>query len=227
MAGAALAQSFEVASVKLNTVPERNTMTVLPGGERLRVVNFPFLWLISEAYHVPSRQISGLPEAMSTQSYNIDAKADRPVNREQMVGMLRSLLEDRFKLVVPRETRDMKVQALVAAKGGAKLDENHDGAELFMDRIGQSKYGFRNVPMTLFADALSNWVDATVVDRTGLKGSYDFTVEVRLDRSAREQDPNAPSVNTALEEQLGLRLESRKGPAEMLVIEHIERPSGN
>jgi uncharacterized protein (TIGR03435 family) len=224
---AVFGQSFEVASVKLNAVSALTSMTQLPGGERFKVRNMPPLWLIGAAYNVPNRQISGFPQWMLTESYDIDAKAEHPVNREQMLGMLRTLLEDRFKLVVRRETKDIKAYALVVAKGGPKFDENRDGAELFMDRTGQSKWTFHNMPMTLLTNVLSAWVDDTVVDRTGLKGNYDFELEVWLPHAERPQDPNAPSVYTALQEQLRLKLESRKGPVELLVIEHVERPSGN
>ena len=226
----AYGQSFEAASVKLNTVAMPNAVTILPGGERLRVTNFPLLWLIGEAYRVPNRQISGLPEAMGRECYDIDAKAEHPVNREQMMAMLRHLLEDRFKLAVRRETKEIKAYALVVAKGGPKLDENHDGAALFMDRIGRSKWGFHNMPMTLLANVLSSWAGDTVVDQTGLKGSYDFTLEVQMESSGPGEpapDPNAPDVFRAVQEQIGLKLESRKGPVEMLIIDHFERLSGN
>lgn len=221
----ASAQSFEVASVKVNTVPALNTMTRMPGGERLLVTNFPLLWLIGEAYHVPNRQIIGLPDFR--EDYDIEAQADHPVSRDQMMVMLQHLLEDRFKLVVHRETKEMKAQALVVAKGGPKFQENQDRAAYFMERTGASKFTFRNVPITLFANALSAWVDDTVVDQTGLKGNYDFELSVRLERTQNPQDPNAPSVYTALQEQLGLKLESRRGPVQMLVIDHIEKLSGN
>ncbi len=105
--------------MKLNTARGLATMTVLPGGERLVARNMPLIWLIGEAYRVPNRQISGLPE-MATENYDIEAKAERPVSRAQMMLMLRSLLEDRFKLVVRRETKEMSAHVLVVAKGGAK-----------------------------------------------------------------------------------------------------------
>jgi len=226
------AQSFEVASIKPTTVARQNfAITCLPGGERLRVTNISPLWLIGAAYNVPVRQISGLPEEVEKDNYDIEAKADHPVNRQQMMLLLRHLLEDRFKLVVRRETKEMKAQVLVVAKGGPKLDENQDGAEMFMDGIDRSKnkYGFRNVPMSVFVSALSNWVDDVVIDGTGLTEAYDFTVQYTLERPGKEPrgDPNGPSIYAALQEQLGLKLESRKVPVEMLVIQHIEKLSGN
>jgi uncharacterized protein (TIGR03435 family) len=228
----ACGQSFEVASVKLTTVPRQGfAITCLPGGERLRVTNIAPLWLIGAAYNVPVRQISGLPEEVAKDNYDIEAKAEHPVTRQQMMVMLRKLLEDRFKMVVRRETKEMKAQVLVAAKGGPKLDENQDGAEMFMDGIDRdkNKYGFRNVPMSTFVSGLANWVDDVVVDATGLAGTYDFTVQFTLARTGKETrgDPNGPSIYAALQEQLGLKLESRKVPVEMLVIDNIEKPAGN
>jgi hypothetical protein len=88
--GLVFGQSFEVASVKLNTARGQATMTSLPGGERLVARNMPLVWLIGEAYLVPNRQISGLPDGMATENYDIEAKAERPVSRAQMMLMLRS-----------------------------------------------------------------------------------------------------------------------------------------
>jgi uncharacterized protein (TIGR03435 family) len=227
MAGLGLGQSFEVASVKPNTDWGPNTLTCLPGGERFRVRNMPLLFIIGAAYNVPNRQISGMLEKTALEDYDIEAKADRPASREQMMGMLRDLLEDRFKLKVRRETREMKAQALLVAKTGAKLDQNRDGAELFMDRIGRNKWGFRNMPMPMFANVLSSWVDDTVVDQTRLPGTYNFTIEAALERAGQPTaDPSGPSLRMALE-GLGLRLESKKMPVEILVVDHIERLSGN
>ena len=228
-------QSFEVASVKLNTARGQATMTLLPGGERLVARNMPLVWLIGEAYLVPNRQISGLPDGMATENYDIEAKAERPVSRAQMMLMLRSLLEDRFKLVVRRETKEISAHVLVIAKGGARMNENQDGGELAMRKISGNKMSYHNMPMSLFANVLAGSVDDTVVDGTGLKGSFDFTLEYyagpggRGVQEGREPapDPSGPSLEVALQAQLGLRLESRKGPVEILMVEHVERLSGN
>ncbi len=232
-AAALNAQSFEAASVKVNTARGLASMTVLPGGERLVARNMPLIWLIGEAYRVPNRQISGLPDGFG--NYDIEAKSDRPVSRSQMMVMLRSLLEDRFKLSVRRETKEIKAYVLVVAKGGPKIDENRDGAELAMRKISGNKMSYHNMRMSLFANVLSGAVDDTVVDGTGLTGSYDFTLEYYSGpggvgvKEGREPapDPNGASLEAALRDQLGLRLESRKGPVEMLVVERIQKLSGN
>jgi uncharacterized protein (TIGR03435 family) len=228
------AQSFEVASVKLSKAQTRSTMAVLSGGERLVARNMPLNWLIGEAYRVPNRLISGPPDGMGTENYDIEAKAERPVSRAQMMLMLRSLLEDRFKLVVRRETKELNARLLVVAKGGAKMVENQDGADLAITKVTGNKTRYHNMPMSLFANVLAG-SDDTIVDQTGLQASYDFTLEYYAGpggigvKEGREPAPdqNGPSLETALQEQLGLRLESLKGPVEMLVVEHIERLSGN
>jgi uncharacterized protein (TIGR03435 family) len=233
LAGLAPAQSFEVASLKLSKPPARSTITILPGGERLVARNMPLLWLIGQAYGVPNRLISGLDDVKET--YDIEAKADHPVPREQIMRMLRTLLEDRFRLKVRRETKELSAHVLVVAKGGPKLDENRDGGDLGIKKITGNKTAYRNIPMSLFANILSMAVDDAVVDATGLKASYDFTLDYYYGpggqgvREGREPAPdaNGASIYTALQEQLGLKLEARKGPVEMLVVEHIERPTGN
>ena len=234
-AGLLCAQSFEVASVKLSQAQARSSMSVLPGGERFVARNMPLNWLIGEAYRVPNRQISGLPSGMETETYDIEAKAEHPVSRAQTMLMLRSLLEDRFKLVVRRETKELSAQVLLVAKGGPKMDENRDSADLAITKVTGNKTRYHNMAMSLFANVLAG-SDDTIVDQTGLTGSYDFTLDYFHGgpvgsgvKEGREPapDPNGPSLQTALREQLGLRLESRKGPVEMLVVEHIERLSGN
>lgn len=227
-------QSFEVASVKLSKGQSLPVMGPLPGAERFMARNMPLVWVIGEAYQVSNHQISGVPDGMRTEPYDIEAKAERPSSRAQMTLMLRNLLEDRFKLVVRRETKELNARVLVIAKGGAKLDENQDGGDLAITKINGNKTQYHNMPMSLFANVLAG-ADDTIVDQTGLKGSYDFTLDYYRGpggkgvEEGREPAPdaNGPSLETALREQLGLRLESRKGPVEVLVIEHIERPQGN
>jgi uncharacterized protein (TIGR03435 family) len=228
-------QGFEVASLKATKTPSPPTLTVLPGGERLLARNMPLLWLIGAAYGVPNRQITGLPAGMAAEGYDIEAKADGPVRRERMMVMLRSLLEDRFQLAVKRETREIKAYVLVVAKGGARLDENRDGLEMGMRKITGNKMNYHNMPMSMFANVLAGAVDDTVVDGTGMKGNYDFTLEYYAGPGGRgvaegreaPPDANGPALSTALREQLGLRLEPRQGPVEVLVVDRIERVSGN
>jgi uncharacterized protein (TIGR03435 family) len=234
MALTACGQSFEVASVKVGRPPARSSFGPLPGGERYRAVNAPLNWLISEAYGVSIRQISGLPQTSSGDGYDIEAKADHPVNHDEMMAMLRTLLEDRLKLVVRRETKEMKAYVLIVAKGGAKMEESPGGG-MVIQKVNASRTVYANMSMPVLANLLMFPLDDTVVDQTGLRGVYNFTLNYMPERlgpgvlEGREPgpDPNAPSLTTALQQQLGLKLESRKATVDMLVIEHIEKLSGN
>jgi uncharacterized protein (TIGR03435 family) len=226
--------AFEAASVRLSKdVRVSPSIGPSPGGERFAARNMPLLWLIATAHGVSIRQVSGLPETFPYKSYDIQAKSTQPASREQMMRMLQSLLEDRFKLRLHRQSKDLTVYVLRAGKGGPKLEENRDGAELEARKTSGSKSTYRNFPMSLFANILSGAVDDTVVDQTGLTGSYDFTFEYTPERvgqgvkDGREPAPNpdGPSIFTALQEQLGLKLESEKTTVEFLVVDHIEEPT--
>ncbi len=229
--------AFEVASVRLSTdVTRKASMGSAPGGERF-TAHMPLLWLITSAYDVSIRQVSGLPNSLSSKNYDIEATCGQPASREQMMRMLQTLLEDRFKLRLRHETKDLNVYLLTAVKGGPKLEENKNGADLEARNSGVGRESYRNFPMSLFANILSGArdVDDTVVDKTGLTGSYDFALEYtpeRVGQGAKDgheaaPNPGGPSLFTALREQLGLELNRQKVPVELLVIDHIEEPSDN
>jgi uncharacterized protein (TIGR03435 family) len=151
--------------------------------------------------------------------------------------MLRALLAERFKLVSHRETRQVPVYGLHVARGGHKLrarSESDGGAPLSMLFQGANLPG-RNVPMSLLADGLQKAVlDRPVVDKTGLQGTFDFDLSWRPDASQfggrgatmpAASDPDRADIFTALQEQLGLRLQSESGPATVIVVDSVEKPS--
>jgi uncharacterized protein (TIGR03435 family) len=229
--------AFEVASVRLSTdVTRKASMGPAPGGKRF-TAHMPLLWLIASAYDVSIRQVSGLPSSLSSRNYDIEATCGQPASREQMMRMLQTLIGDRFKLRLRHETKELTVYVLTVAKGGPKLNENTNGADLEARNSGVGRESYRNFPMSLFANILSGArdVEDTVVDKTGLTASYDFTLEYTPERvgpGAKDghepaPNPDGPSLFTALREQLGLELNRQKTPVDLLVIEHIEEPSGN
>jgi uncharacterized protein (TIGR03435 family) len=228
--------AFEVASIKLSVDATRKpSIGPSPGGERFTARNMPLLWLISYAYDVSIRQISGLPKSFSSNSYDIEAKLAQRASREQMMMMLQTLIEDRFKLRLRHESKEVNAYVLTVAKGGPKLDENTSGAELEARNSGAGRESYRNFPMPIFANILAAHLEDTVVDKTGLTSSYDFKLEFRPE-SATEgaKDGHEPAANlegsslfTALREQLGLELTRQKVAVELLIIDHIEDPSGN
>jgi uncharacterized protein (TIGR03435 family) len=228
--------AFEVASVRPNrTVGGRASAEVSPGGERFTATNTSLGALIVIAYGVTPRQVSPL-DSISHEKYDIQAKADRAVSRDQMLRMLQALLADRFKLKIRREMRELPAYALVVGKHGTKLHLSEQQLPWTLSRArGYEPKGgrmiFESESMPDFVSVLSTLVvvGRMVVDQTGLKGNYDFeltfTPPDRLTDPATS--PDAPSIFTAVQEQLGLRLEPQRAPVEFLVIEHVERPSEN
>ena len=205
------------------------------GGERFTMTNLPLGALILVAYDITVRQLSGPGEFLS-QRYDISARTEHPVEMADRLRMLQALLADRFSLTVRRERKVVPVYALAVGKHGPKLRESEptEGAVNNLhipSRVGGAEvrggYVFRNESMDDFAWALSRMAgigDRVVVDGTGLNGTYDF--ELMFDRDGAAAREN-PSIFTALEEQLGLKLESKKAPVEFLVVDHLERPSEN
>lgn len=235
--------TFEVASIKpSNSADDRVSFRITPGG-RVAINNGSAKMLIMMAYNLKPHQLEGGPNWLDSEKYDITAKAEGPDNPDQLKVMMQSLLADRFKLTFHRETREMPVYALVPGKNGPKLHtaEVSDGKGRRF-RIGRGQIELLGADMAGLADALSNVVGRAVLDRTSIAGNYDFKLEWTPDESenpilkgppngregaAPAPDAAGPSVFTAIQEQLGLKLETQKGPVEVMVIDHIERASEN
>ena len=227
---------FEVASVKTNKTGQREGGITAIGGGRFRATNIPFKILLATAYDVNFEQISGGPDWLDSERYDVEAKPDRLATSQQIHLMLQKLLAERFGLVLRRETKEMPVFALLPEKGISKI-RVHDGPEVdFGIRPGEEgQVVFTGVSMPRFCQFLSIRLSKTVVDKTGLVGVYDFDLAWAPDESQRDEGPDRPprpdplgaSIFTAVREQLGLKLASEKGPVEFLNITHVERPSEN
>jgi uncharacterized protein (TIGR03435 family) len=263
----ATAFEYEVASIKPNKSSDiKSKFWFRRDGLSATGVNLQTL--IGFAYGVQGFQISGVPDSLKSEKYDVEAKADRSVvdqlqklNREQgrlaVQHMLQALLANRFRLSVHTETKDLPVYALVKLKTGPKFQEAKPGdaypngikgpdgvggaGMMRMDRgvlIGQG------VPLETLVAQLSHQLGRTVVDQTGLTSKYDFTLQWTPDEgqgamfkaaeggpsgsnSAFTAESSGPSIFTALQEQLGLKLEPQKGPVEMIMVDHVERPSEN
>jgi len=155
---------------------------------------------------------------------------------------MQRLLADRFKLAIHRETKEMTIYALLAGKNISKLHPAADGGDgqKSQFRIGRGQLNLQSSTMAQLADALSKMVGRNVIDRTGIPGSFDIKLEWTPDPSeggvrgpdGPKEDTAAvadtgPSIFTAIQEQLGLKLEGQKGPVEVVVIDHVEKASGN
>jgi uncharacterized protein (TIGR03435 family) len=262
--------TFEAAIVKPSL--ELGFMRVRPSPGRLTATASVRL-LMENAYGVQPFQIAGGPDWIDSDQYEVEAKADGAASRDQLFLMLQSLLEDRFHLKVHRETTEVPVFALVAARNGLKLAGPQDGSCIDPDRDpapdwagngdrlpppGQSqprlaRCGSANIilqpsgariqggkiTMAEFARVLAMALGRTVVDKTGFAKSFDVRLDFLPDESTAALPPpppgsasassglSGPSVFSAIQEQLGLRLESTRGPAEVLVVDHVEKPSEN
>jgi bla regulator protein BlaR1 len=204
--------------------------------------------LLDLAYNLPvgSRgRIIGAPDWVASQSdrYELVAKIEASLfatmqtmtpaqQRDQVALMEQSLLADRFHLKLHFESREMPVYALVLAKGGPKLTAAENGEASRLSNL-ENEQGSEMTARAVTLDELSRSPllrtgGRPVIDQTGLKGTYNFTLKWRADQSAaQENTSDAPSLFTAIEEQLGLKLVPSKAPIEVIVIDHIERPSEN
>lgn len=233
---------------------------LMPGGG-LRASNVTLRLLLTLAYDVRDFQISGGPPWLDTQLYDIQARAgnapetpagpdavrnmtdeQRKTFQEQMRERLRGLLADRFQLAVHRESKEQQVYSLEIAKGGPKLQEaTTTGPASGRVRMGRGELTGDGVAMEFIVQVLSTQVRRPVLDKTGLKGKYDFKLTFTPDgpqgfgpgpppagvEPPPPPDPNGPTIYTAVQEQMGLALKSEKRPVDMIVIDRVEKASEN
>ena len=244
-AGAQRAEpSFEVASIKVNTNPQSPTFYQAKN-DRLSIGNVRLRMLVSLAYEVDPAQIGGAPDWIDTDRYDIIAKAATPFAPEtQWRGMLRTLLAERFRLRVKRDAQPAPLLALVRTRQDGPLgkglrrsvttcEELTKASPPPVDACGlvaanrvadTGRMSVRGLPMEMLARLLSGEAGQPVRDETGLTGSFDWDLMFAV-RRLPETELSAPSMFTALQEQLGLKLESRRGTRDVIVVEHVERPS--
>ena len=219
--------AFEVASIK-PTPRERQyrlRTDYCHDGGRFSVGGTPVLWSLEYAFHLRDYQISGIPDWLNSfdSAYDMEGIPASPVGHEECRLMVQSLFLERFKLAVHRERKESPVYFLIAVKKGTKLREGGgvklNGAVQFVSGRPQWPDGWTTPEL---ANYLSEFAGRPVVDQTGLAGSYG----IALDFSRADGD-GRPSIFTAVQEQLGVKLEPGKAPVEKVVIDHIEKPSAN
>jgi uncharacterized protein (TIGR03435 family) len=237
--------SFEVATIKPSAPDQRGKGFGFPG-DRFRTRNTNLNDLIAFAYGLHAKQIVDAPPWFGTDLYDIEAKPDvegRP-NQKQMQTMLQKLLADRFKLTFRHDTRELAVYVIRVGSGGPKMTKTtsaeNDPSAFFFRALGDLTV--RNQSMKDFATWMQSGVmDKPVVDETELKDRYDFQLKWTPDESQFAQfrgtgtvvpppsdDPKAPpNLYTAMQEQLGLKMGPAKFPDDVIVIDHVEKPSEN
>lgn len=242
---AAPAPVFDVAAIHPH-IPEpheHNSIWSSPTGGDFKAENLSLVELIHWAYEMPETRILGAAAWANSTYFDIDAKADPSIDqqlqnltsdagRKQKEKMVQALLADRFGLVVHLETRELPIYALVVAKGGPKLGAVRETGSYVNTGNGRIEVQMSNSVAAL-AEELSKVAGRDVVDQTGIAGRYNLKLHWTQDDASEPQLLNGapvdsgPSLFTALEEQLGLKLEPAKGPVQVLVIDHVEMPSAN
>jgi uncharacterized protein (TIGR03435 family) len=208
------------------------TVRLNPGG-RWVGRTIPVTLLIQEGFDVRQSQISGGPSWIGGERFDIEAKPESSAaggpSPEALSLMFQSLLTSRFHLEYHRETKDVQAYSLAIGKHGIKMKESEASADAKPSMsVGPNRFKAVAMPMQMLANTLSRYLGRLVVDETGLKGSYDVTLEWAADASLTDAGSSGgPSIFTAVQEQLGLALDSKKVPVQMFVIDRLERPDAN
>jgi uncharacterized protein (TIGR03435 family) len=228
-------REFEVASIKPSDPHSTPTRTIRTSGRDV-YASVTVLILMIAAYDVQNYQIAGAPSWLGNQFYEIAAKADgeSTPTQAELRQMFQKLLADRFQLKIHRETRELPVYALIVGKDGPLMRESSPDTRYSRMIPGTGQWKVSKVDMARLARDLTREVGRTVVDLTGLTGYYDFTLEWTPEQAspptadgAALPNSGGPSIFTAVQQQLGLKLESRKHPIDLLIIDHVEKPSAN
>ncbi|HWB83844.1 MAG TPA: TIGR03435 family protein [Bryobacteraceae bacterium] len=236
--------TFEVASVKPQRWTGNGGVGVFVHGDTLDAEHVSIFDLVMFAYDLREVQISGGPSWIrsgllsTSELYQVMAKAsagEAPPPMQVFQQMLQALLADRFKLQVHHVQKELPIYNLVVNKGGPKLKENHSDAKSYFRSSSYGRFSIRIVAthMTmqqLIDQQLGGATDRPVFDKTGLTAAYDFTLEFIVENLPPGQEAGfneAPALVTAVQEQLGLKLEPARASFDTIIIDHVERPTEN
>ncbi len=236
------APAFDVASVKASQPGQpgqpgpgggrgrRDNIQVSPGTVTMRNVSLKSS--IRWAWHVSEFQVSG-PDWLDSERYEIAGKAPGPATEEQLRLMMQTLLRERFKLALHRQTKELSAYVLVVGKNGPKVQETKTEGEASIDiNQRQLSVNVQRAPVSQLIDMMSNLLRAPVIDMTGLTGRYDLTLNVAKyagDLAARGQSiDSAPAdplalISMILQDELGLKLEARKMPLNLVIVDSAEK----
>jgi uncharacterized protein (TIGR03435 family) len=227
--------AFEVTTIKQSD-PDDKTHRFEIHGRRIVIENHTVGEMVEMSYGVHARQIVNAPSWVESERFDVEGVPDvegQP-SVTQFQEIVRRLLENRFGLKFHTEKREMPRYVLTVAKSGPKMEPTKGAPDALPNMRGTGDKTSRtlqmeNVSMRELAHNLQGELDRPVVDETGLKGKYDFTLKwSRGDAAATgDADNSLPSFFTALQEQLGLKVEPSKGEVDVMVIEHAEQPSAN
>jgi uncharacterized protein (TIGR03435 family) len=243
--------AFEAVSIKRDISGRGpNVSPVSAAGDRFVTTGSNLLFILQFAYQrsdggkLRYSDIIGAPEWANSDAFDIQARADRAPTPEEMRRMVQSLLGDRFQLKAHLEKRELPVYELVLANGGPRLnpaDLQSPGRQQLVGMpspSGSMTLKIRNTQTSLanLSNTLQSYAGRPIIDRTGLAGMFDISLQFALETlsaataaagSPSPADPSGPSLFTAIQDQLGLKLEAAKGPVEVLVIDSVQKPSEN
>ena len=237
--------SLDVISVKPNKIGAGMSMGDFDGG--VIGTNVSVHQMLTQGYHLNDNQLINEPDWAKSERFDVkgkvadaDAEAARKLSWDQKRVFFQQVLKERFGLVAHRETRELPEYALTPAKGGVKLVDGKADPNVSPDmrsggfrtnmRGGVKKIDCAGMPIDLLVQFLSNETGRTVVNKVGLDGKYSYTLSWRPAMAQAATDDagdSTPDLFTAVQEQLGLKLEPVKGPVDVLVIDHLERPAAN
>lgn len=241
---AAQGNAFEVATIKPADPDDRARFITMQGGHQFIARNYSLKYMIAAAYNLNPRAISGGPDWTDVLRYDIRAVTPgetRP-SLDQQMAMLRTLLSDRFQLKFHTEPKEFSVYALTIARNGPNLKESSAGPDeqaMLVNTVfpGEKiRLPARNATMSQFASMLQRAVlDRPVVDNTGLSGRYDFDLEWTPDDTqfggnlppVPPENAKQPDLFAALQQEVGLRLESTRAAVDSIVIDSVARPTEN
>jgi uncharacterized protein (TIGR03435 family) len=229
---------YDVVSIKLNKTGS-GSVSVHTNGDRYSGTNVSVKGLLQDAYDIKEDLISGVPGPVGSARFDIEAKIVEPdpvaikkLTGKQRGAMVLPFLVERFQLKAHTETKILPVYELALVQSGPKFkapaDDKKPGQQMSIhSNNGSREMTAEGVSMKDLAGTLTNQVHRTVIDKTGLVGNYDLGMKWASDDGSEAETDAAPGIFTALQEQLGLKLQPAKGPVETLVVDHVEMPSEN
>jgi uncharacterized protein (TIGR03435 family) len=225
---------WEVATVKPSDPNDPAGQHMNVRGRQLRLLDTTVEQFLLLGYSVQKGQLADLPSWATTQRWDVEGVPDveGEPSLKQLQGMIQKILAKRFGLQLHHEQREMPVYALTVAKGGPKMVANTSDPNGWLHQQNGENNGrhveqLKNTSMAELAQILQFHVDRAVVDQTGLKGRWDFNLQWTVDDAPTTAPDAPPGLFTAIQDQIGLKLERVKAPADVLVIDKVERPEAN
>jgi uncharacterized protein (TIGR03435 family) len=229
---------YDVVSIKLNKTGS-DSVSIHTTNDRYSGTNVSVKGLLQDAYDIKEDLISGVPGPVDSARFDVEAKIVEPdpavvkkLTGPQRRAMVLPFLVERFQLKAHTEVKVLPVYELVVVQGGPKFkppadDKKHGQHMSISSNNGSREMNAEGVPMKDLASTLTNQVHRTVIDKTGLVGSYDLAMKWSSEDDVEAEAAAVPGIFTALPEQLGLKLQPAKGPVDTLVVDHVEMPSEN